>query len=113
MVYLPMSWLYSARATGPLTPVVQALRGEIFPVPHDDMDWRKVRDQCSLLDLYQPQARLMRFAHRLLHLYEATMGGKEGVFRKPGLDFAMEYMHAEAPPQRPSPPALNPHPNPP
>ena len=56
MVYLPMSYLYGKRATGEATPLVRALRRELFPedAPYDAVDWDKTRNACAKEDLYYP-----------------------------------------------------------
>ena len=61
-VYLPMSYVYGARATGRITPLVEALRCELYATPYDKIDWNRARNECAKTDLYYPhpviQARL-------------------------------------------------------
>ncbi|MQL92094.1 hypothetical protein Taro_024713 [Colocasia esculenta] len=47
MVYLPMSYLYSKRFVGPITPLILSLRKEIYMVPFDKVDWNKARNSCA------------------------------------------------------------------
>ena len=43
MVYLPMSYLYGRRATATETPLIAAIRGELYPRPYAGIDWNKAR----------------------------------------------------------------------
>ncbi|KDD76456.1 hypothetical protein H632_c219p0 [Helicosporidium sp. ATCC 50920] len=58
MVYLPMCYLYGRRVTGENTPLVQALRQELYPVPYDSVDWDKARNTVATEDLYYPHPLL-------------------------------------------------------
>ena len=53
-VYLPMSYVYGARATGRITPLVEALRCELYTAPYDRLDWNRARNECAKSDLYYP-----------------------------------------------------------
>lgn len=53
-VYLPMSYVYGARATGRITPLVEALRCELYRAPYDEIDWNRARNECAKTDLYYP-----------------------------------------------------------
>ena len=66
-VYLPMSYVYGARVSGKITPLVEALRCELYTTPYDKIDWNRARNDCAKTDLYYPhpviQARRLP-AHR-------------------------------------------------
>ncbi len=51
MVYLPMSYIYGKRFTGPITNTVKALREEIFIQPYSKIDWNKARNECAKVSL--------------------------------------------------------------
>jgi cycloartenol synthase len=53
-VYLPMSYMYGARATGRVTPLVQALRAELYTRDYAALDWNAARNECAASDLYYP-----------------------------------------------------------
>ena len=53
-VYLPMSYVYGARGTGKLTPLVLSLRKELYGTSYDAVDWNAARNQCAPTDLYYP-----------------------------------------------------------
>ena len=61
-MYLPMSYMYGARATGAITPLVEALRCELYTRDYAKVDWNRARNECAASDLYYPhpmvQARL-------------------------------------------------------
>lgn len=57
MVYLPMSYVYGRRVTGPHTPLVDELRTELFPPdvqPFASVDWDATRNLCAKEDVYYP-----------------------------------------------------------
>ncbi|WP_108682892.1 terpene cyclase/mutase family protein [Methyloceanibacter sp. wino2] len=74
MIFLPMSYLYGIRAQAPLTPVVRALRDEIFCEPYEALDFRASQMQCAPDDIYAPLSRGYRFLNGLLNGYESIAG---------------------------------------
>ena len=42
-VYLPMSYVYGRRGTCASSPLTEALRQELYPLPYGDIDWNKAR----------------------------------------------------------------------
>lgn len=54
MVYLPMSYVYGARATCRETALTKALREELYPVPYETMDWNGTRNIVAKEDLFYP-----------------------------------------------------------
>jgi cycloartenol synthase len=56
MVYLPMSYVYGRRATAPPSPLVDALREELYEgnAPFHTIDWDATRNTCAKEDLYYP-----------------------------------------------------------
>jgi squalene/oxidosqualene cyclase-like protein len=69
-VYLPMSWLYGARASVPLDDTLRAIRAEIYATPYAKIPWRAVRDQISETDAYQPRSPTLRRLDRALAVFE-------------------------------------------
>ncbi len=57
-VYLPMSYIYGKRATGPQTKLVLALKEELYPVSYSQLDWNRARNECAKEDLYYPHPLL-------------------------------------------------------
>jgi len=71
MVYLPMSYLYGVRFVGPITPLVQSLREEIFVEQYDQIKWASIRSQVAIIDKYTPQALVLKLIYAALNAYEA------------------------------------------
>ena len=72
MIVLPLSYLYGIRAQAPETPLVHALRGEIFCEPYDKTDFRATQTSCAPGDIYAPLSRSFRVLNRMLNGYEAV-----------------------------------------
>ena len=47
MVYMPMSYLYGKRFVGPITPLIEQLREELYLQPYNEIKWKKVRHLCA------------------------------------------------------------------
>ncbi|CAI7886056.1 unnamed protein product, partial [Closterium sp. NIES-53] len=48
MVYLPMCYIYGLRAHGPTdTPLVAALREELYNEPYESINWNNMRRRCA------------------------------------------------------------------
>ncbi|MFW5876206.1 MAG: terpene cyclase/mutase family protein [Myxococcota bacterium] len=92
MVYMPMSWLYGARATAPRTPVIDELRGELYDEPYDQIDWRSLRNRVADTDCYTPHTPLLRRVN-------ATMGVLEdripSALRRRALDHVLDQIRRE------------------
>lgn len=92
MVYLPMSYCYGHRVTGAITPLVNALRTELYNEPYEKINWKKARNQCADTDLYYPPSKLLHILHAIANSYEKVVVNH---WRKKALDFILEYIHAE------------------
>ncbi|WWC70811.1 uncharacterized protein I206_104763 [Kwoniella pini CBS 10737] len=69
--FTPMSYLYGTRFVGPFTPLVFALRQEIYTQPYESINWSAQRSNISPLDIYSPHHPVLDFAHGFLAYYEA------------------------------------------
>jgi lanosterol synthase len=92
MVYLPLAYCYGHKVTGPITPLVEELRNELYTQPYNTINWTAARNQCAAADLYYPQSALLKGMNRLLNVYEKV---KLKGLRKKALDFCLEYIDAE------------------
>ncbi|BAQ18542.1 terpene cyclase/mutase family protein [Methyloceanibacter caenitepidi] len=92
MIFLPMSYLYGIRAQAPLTPVVRALRDEIFCEPYEALDFRGSQMQCAAGDIYAPLSRGYRLLNGLLNGYEAIAGER---LRARATDFVLDQVRQE------------------
>jgi hypothetical protein len=48
---MPMSYLYGKKFVGPITPIILAIRKEVYSVPYHEIDWNKARDTCAKVRL--------------------------------------------------------------
>lgn len=51
LTYLPMSYFYATKFVGPITPLVEQLRQEIYNEPYDQIKWSQVRHHCAPVSL--------------------------------------------------------------
>ena len=59
MVYLPMGVIYGKRYTGPITPLVQELREELYDEQYASIRWASLANVVCPLDLYTPHSLLV------------------------------------------------------
>nr|XP_048333127.1 lupeol synthase-like isoform X2 [Ziziphus jujuba var. spinosa] len=60
LTFMPMSYFYGKRFVGPVTPLIQQLREEIYNQPYNQIKWSRVRHFCAKEDNYYPHGRLQR-----------------------------------------------------
>jgi squalene/oxidosqualene cyclase-like protein len=72
-VYLPVAWLYGTRATARETPLVRALREELYGGEWHRVDWAKARDTLSPADSYRPASVTLRAANTVMDGLETVM----------------------------------------
>ncbi|KDQ58025.1 hypothetical protein JAAARDRAFT_129210 [Jaapia argillacea MUCL 33604] len=65
-VYLPMSYLYRLRFQTPETPLILALREELYTQPYDTIHWPSQRNNVAQVDLYTPHTLLLDFLNAVL-----------------------------------------------
>jgi len=69
-VYLPLAYLYATRACCPATPLIRALRKELYDQPYEQIRFARHRATLADCDAYVRPTQLLRAANRLLHAYE-------------------------------------------
>ncbi|PON60971.1 Terpenoid cyclases/protein prenyltransferase alpha-alpha toroid [Parasponia andersonii] len=47
LTFMPMSYLYGRKFVGPITPLIQQLREEIYSKPYKQIKWSRVRHVCA------------------------------------------------------------------
>ena len=79
MVYLPMSFLYARRVRVKETPLLGAIRREIYAQPYETVDWSAARERVAETDAYKPRSSYLRAANGALALWErfAPAGARE------------------------------------
>lgn len=70
MVYLPMAWLYGARAQGPVDETIRALRDELYDRPYAAIDFSRHRDTVAACDDRYPLSRVYSATSRVLDWWE-------------------------------------------
>ncbi|KAJ6576339.1 terpene synthase [Mycena sp. CBHHK59/15] len=66
VVFLPMSYLYRVRFQAPETPLILALRKELYTSPYNTIDWPAQRNNIAAVDVYAPHTRLLNFINFFL-----------------------------------------------
>jgi squalene/oxidosqualene cyclase-like protein len=91
-VYLPLSYLYGVRFKAPRTPLIQAIRAEIYDQPYERIDWAAARDRVAATDSYVPRSGVSHVVHRALLAYERRA---LGFLRKRALAFVLDHIRQE------------------
>jgi len=93
MVYLPMSYMYGARATCRGTELTAALREELYTQDYGTIDWNRARNQIAKEDLYYPHPLVQDVLWWALYKMEPYLVGSR--LRKKALAEAMKHIHYE------------------
>ena len=92
MVYLPMSYIYSKKIIGEITPLIKELRNELYIEKYENIDFTQHRNSISLLDLYIPQSVLLKILNLFLNFYENIYNKN---LRNKASDLLIDYINAE------------------
>ncbi|GKV07153.1 hypothetical protein SLEP1_g18954 [Rubroshorea leprosula] len=98
MVYLPMSYLYGKKFVGPITPLIQQLREELYLQPYDEINWKKVRHLCAPEDIYYPHPLIQDLLWDSLYLFTEPLLRRwplNKLVREKALQEAMKHIHYE------------------
>ncbi|GLT79001.1 hypothetical protein SLA2020_505150 [Shorea laevis] len=98
MVYMPMSYLYGKRFVGPITPLIQQLREELYLQPYNEINWRKARHSCAPEDLYYPHPLIQDLMWDSLYILAEpflTPWPLNNLIREKALQVAMKHIHYE------------------
>ena len=69
-VYMPMSYIYGRRFSGPITPLIEELREELVLEPYAEVDWSAARNRVAQEDLYTPHTWLLDAGFAVFNAYE-------------------------------------------
>ncbi|GLT28253.1 hypothetical protein SLA2020_031990 [Shorea laevis] len=97
-VYMPMSYLYGKRFVGPITPLIQQLREELYLQPYNEVNWRKARHSCAPEDLYYPHPLIQDVMWDSLYILAEpflTCWPLNKLIREKALQVAMKHIHYE------------------
>ncbi|XP_062119830.1 beta-amyrin synthase-like [Humulus lupulus] len=97
LTYLPMSYFYGRKYVGPITPLIQALREEIYNEPYKQIRWSKMRHLCVETDNYYRHSRLQHLLWDSVHYITETFIGHWPLrkIREKSLQKVMEHIHYE------------------
>ncbi|GLT26415.1 hypothetical protein SLA2020_014820 [Shorea laevis] len=98
LVYMPMSYLYGKRFVGPITPLIQQLREELYLQPYNEINWRKARHSCAAEDLYYPHPWIQDLMWDSLYILAEpflTRWPLNKLIREKALQVAMKHIHYE------------------
>src|SRR6185436_3494038 len=70
LIYLGIGYLYGRRFTGKVTPIIEALRGELYEEPYESIDFAAHRHELAPTDVYVPPSTVLRAAYDALYAYE-------------------------------------------
>ncbi|KAL7423173.1 Lanosterol synthase (Oxidosqualene--lanosterol cyclase) [Cryptotrichosporon argae] len=70
-VFTPMSYLWATRFTTTFTPIVFALRQELYTQPYDSIAWNAQRNHVAAVDIYSPHHPVLDILDELLVYYES------------------------------------------
>ncbi|MBE2247880.1 MAG: terpene cyclase/mutase family protein [Candidatus Competibacteraceae bacterium] len=92
MVYLPMSYCYGHKITGPITTLIKALREELYLQPYDNIKWKQARNRVCETDEYTKKNLVLRTLYQLLNTYEKFHLKH---LRRNALKFTLNYIDIE------------------
>ena len=83
-IYLAMALIYGHRHQAPRTPVIDALRDELFPDGYDRLDAAQARGALRAEEIHTPPGRGLRIAYRLLRVADGlhSRRGRKRLLRK-------------------------------
>jgi len=71
VVYLPMSYMYTARFQGPVTPLIEQIRRDIYPgMDYATIDWDNQRFNCCSKDQYFQRPWIQRMVWNVMNTFE-------------------------------------------
>ncbi|GMI91956.1 beta-amyrin synthase [Hibiscus trionum] len=98
MVYMPMSYLYGKRFVGPITPLIEQLREELYLQPYNEINWKKIRHLCAPEDIYYPHPLIQDLMWDSLYICTEPLLTRwpfNKLIREKALKVTMEHIHYE------------------
>ncbi|GMN65193.1 hypothetical protein TIFTF001_034264 [Ficus carica] len=97
LTYMPMSYLYGRKFVGPITPLVQQLREEIYNEHYKKIMWSKMRHVCYTVDNYHPHGRVQRLVWDSVYYIGETIINTWPFtkIRERAIQKAIEHIHYE------------------
>ena len=92
LIVLVVSYLYGRRFQAAIDPTLAALRGELYAMPFDAIDWRSMRDAVYAGDRYRQPSRLLHIANAVLGWLEPRIPAR---LRAYALRFVFDHITHE------------------
>lgn len=89
LIYLGVSYVYGARVTARPSPIVEALRAELYPEGYARVKFAEVRDEIAATDLYEAPGAGLKVAFAGLRALDRV---SPGLLRRRALARAMEHI---------------------
>lgn len=91
MIYLGLGYLYGVRFTTPVTPLVRALRAELFDEPFESIDFARHRFSLAPTDLFEAPSPVLLAVYRMCGLYDRV---HSSALRRRALAHCIEHIVA-------------------
>lgn len=92
LIYLGLSYLYGTRLVAPDSPLLRAIRSELYPRGYDERDFERYVERIAPTDLYEDPAPALKKIFAALRRADRLM---PGIIRKRALAKAMEHIRFE------------------
>ncbi len=92
LIYLGLSYLYGTKLVAPDSPLLGAIRSELYPRGYDENDFERYAERIAATDLYEDPAPALKKVFAALRKADRLM---PGVVRKRALAKAMEHIRFE------------------
>lgn len=92
VVYLPMSYLYGIKARTPSTPLLEAIRDELYDGGYDAIDWPAQRNNVARTDLHTPHNFVLDTVNTIQEGFERRVPRR---LRQKALDEVLDHIHHE------------------
>lgn len=70
MIYLGMGYLYGVKFTTPVSPIIEALRRELYDQPYESIDFPAHRYDIAATDVFEPPSALLKGLYETCAAYE-------------------------------------------
>lgn len=92
MIFLPMSYCFGEKIKAKSTPLITALRKEIYTTAYHNINWKKSKQKVCKTDSYKPISGWYKFLSKISNKYEKFHLKK---FRNNALKYTMDYINHE------------------
>jgi lanosterol synthase len=96
-IYMGMATLYGMKFSAPVTPVVTAIRDEIFPEGYTSVDFNKTRTMLRSAEIFTPPTSALRGLFSMMNVFESvkSRGGRKSDSRRALIDDLRSHIRYE------------------